>query len=174
MNPEQARFMFHTLLPQLENEQKTTSKVLAAIPDGKGDYKPAPDSRSAGELGWHIAVTDVWFLNSLADGAFGPSDESKKPAGLEGGAALAAWYDKNYAAALERVRGVSDAQLTQQLDFYGVFNLPAVAYLGFLLNHSIHHRGQLSVYLRPMGAKVPNIYGGSFDEPFQVAADAAN
>jgi uncharacterized damage-inducible protein DinB len=48
---------------------------------------------------------------------------------------------------------------------FGMFNLPAVMYLQFMLNHSIHHRGQLSAYLRPMGAKVPSIYGGSFDEP---------
>jgi uncharacterized damage-inducible protein DinB len=53
-----------------------------------------------------------------------------------------------------------------------VFNLPAVAYLGFLNNHSIHHRGQLAAYLRPMGSKVPNIYGGSFDEPMQMPAGA--
>ena len=59
--------------------------------------------------------------------------------------------------------------------FFGVFNLPAVFYLGFLNNHSIHHRGELATYLRPMGSKVPSIYGGSFDEPFRppVAKSAA-
>ena len=49
----------------------------------------------------------------------------------------------------------------------GAFNFPAVIYLSFLIRHQVHHRGQLSVYLRPMGAKVPAIYGGSFDEPWQ-------
>jgi uncharacterized damage-inducible protein DinB len=49
-----------------------------------------------------------------------------------------------------------------------VFNLPAAFYLGFLNNHSIHHRGELATYLRPMGSKVPQIYGGSYDEPFQM------
>ena len=53
----------------------------------------------------------------------------------------------------------------------GVFNLPAALYLGFLNNHSIHHRGELATYLRPMGSKVPAIYGGSFDEPFQAAGN---
>ena len=48
-----------------------------------------------------------------------------------------------------------------------MFNNSAVTYLPFMLNHSIHHRGQLSAYLRPMGGKVPNIYGGSYDEPMQ-------
>jgi uncharacterized damage-inducible protein DinB len=55
-----------------------------------------------------------------------------------------------------------------------VFNLPAVLYLGFLNNHTIHHRGELSTYLRPMGSKVPSIYGGSYDEPFQAPAAAVN
>jgi uncharacterized damage-inducible protein DinB len=53
-----------------------------------------------------------------------------------------------------------------------MFNLPAVMYLQFMLNHSIHHRGQLSSYLRPMGAKVPSIYGGSFDEPMEHPSES--
>ena len=58
----------------------------------------------------------------------------------------------------------------KNIDFFGVFNFPAVMYLTFLNNHMIHHRGQLSTYLRAMGGKVPSIYGGSADEPFQAAA----
>lgn len=54
-------------------------------------------------------------------------------------------------------------QLSKILDFRGMFQLPAVVYLQFLLSHSIHHRGQLSMYLRPAGAKVPAIYGESYD-----------
>jgi uncharacterized damage-inducible protein DinB len=68
---------------------------------------------------------------------------------------------------------MSPAQLTAPIDFLGVLNLPAVFYLGFLSNHSIHHRGQLATYLRPMGAKCPSIYGRSYDEPFQPAGRAA-
>jgi uncharacterized damage-inducible protein DinB len=60
-------------------------------------------------------------------------------------------------------------QLLTPVEFFGVFNLPAALYLGFLNNHSIHHRGELATYLRPMGSKVPSIYGGSYDEPFVPA-----
>ena len=60
------------------------------------------------------------------------------------------------------------AQLLTPVDFLGVFNMPAAFYLAFLNNHSIHHRGELATYLRPMGAKVPSIYGGSYDEPFKM------
>jgi uncharacterized damage-inducible protein DinB len=50
------------------------------------------------------------------------------------------------------------------VDFWSIFQLPAVVYLQFAINHSVHHRGQLTIYLRPMGAKVPSIYGESFDD----------
>jgi uncharacterized damage-inducible protein DinB len=67
-----------------------------------------------------------------------------------------------------RVAKMTPEQLMTPINFYNVFNLPAVLYLGFLINHSIHHRGELATYLRPMGSKVPSIYGGSYDEPFQA------
>jgi uncharacterized damage-inducible protein DinB len=54
------------------------------------------------------------------------------------------------------------------VDFMGAFNFPAVVYLSFLNNHSIHHRGELATYLRPIGSKVPSIYGGSYDEPMKM------
>jgi uncharacterized damage-inducible protein DinB len=62
---------------------------------------------------------------------------------------------------------LTPAQLLTPIEFFGVFNLPAAFYLQFLNNHSIHHRGELATYLRPMGSKVPQIYGGSYDQPFQ-------
>ena len=63
----------------------------------------------------------------------------------------------------EELTKLSSEQLLKIIDFRGMFQLPAVTYLNFLLHHSIHHRGQLSMYLRPMGAKVPSIYGESYD-----------
>jgi uncharacterized damage-inducible protein DinB len=72
-----------------------------------------------------------------------------------------------------RVHTLSAEQLLTPVDFLGAFNMPAVFYLGFLNNHCIHHRGALATYLRPMGSKVPSIYGGSFDQPFQPAQSNA-
>jgi uncharacterized damage-inducible protein DinB len=77
------------------------------------------------------------------------------------------------ARAVDRIRALKAEQLATPIDFFGAFNLPAAFYLGFLNNHSIHHRGQLAVYLRPMGAKCPSIYGGSYDEPW-VPAEASS
>jgi uncharacterized damage-inducible protein DinB len=67
------------------------------------------------------------------------------------------------AEVLPRLRQMSPEQLTRVLDFRGMFQMPAVNFFQTTLMHSIHHRGQLTVYLRPMGAKVPAIYGESYD-----------
>jgi uncharacterized damage-inducible protein DinB len=100
--------------------------------------------------------------------------EGEATSGPQTSADLAEWYEKEFTRAVDRVRELTPEQLLKPIDFYGVFNLPAVMYLGFLTNHSIHHRGQLSSYLRPMGAKCPNIYGGSYDEPWQGQETASS
>ncbi len=64
---------------------------------------------------------------------------------------------------LQKLKALTPEQLTNMVDFRGLFQLPAVMYLEFASNHSIHHRGQLSAYLRAMGSKVPAIYGDSYD-----------
>jgi uncharacterized damage-inducible protein DinB len=61
------------------------------------------------------------------------------------------------------LESLSSEHLIKVIDFRGVFQMPAVRFLGVLLHHTIHHRGQLTVYLRPMGAKVPALYGESYD-----------
>src|SRR5207245_10146343 len=76
---------------------------------------------------------------------------------------LTGWYIHNFDLHFEKLTKLSREQLLKIVDFRGLFQLPAVMYLNLLLHHSIHHRGQLSMYLRPMGAKVPAIYGESYD-----------
>ena len=160
------------MLQGLANEVQTTKKVLSAIPEGKKDFRPDPNARTAWELAWHLANTDVQFLDGIAGGQFtmeSPDDEHKPRTVTE----LVTWYDENMARATERVRKLSPEQLMKPIEFFGVFNLPAAFYMGFLNNHSIHHRGQLAAYLRPMGSKCPSIYGGSYDEPWQ-GGEASN
>jgi len=157
------------MLDGLAREVETTKKVLAAVPDGKKDYRPDANARTAWELAWHIANTDVQFMDGIADMKFNMANpsEADKPKTI---AEIVDWYDKNMKRGADRVRAMSAEQLLTPVGFFGVFNLPAAFYLGFLNNHSIHHRGELATYLRPMGSKVPSIYGGSYDEPFQAAA----
>ncbi len=159
------------MLDGIARETETTKRVLAAVPDDKADYRPDPHARTARELAKHIATVDVQFLDGIADMSF---DKGEADVTLNTSAETVAWYDENMKRGISRVQQMTAEQLMTPVNFMNVFNLPAVFYLGFLNNHSIHHRGELAVYLRPMGSKCPSIYGGSYDEPFQVPEPAAS
>ena len=154
------------MLDGVLRELEITKKVLAAIPDSKSDYRPDPNARSAWELAWHLANTDVQFLDGIADLNFSMDTPENKPKTI---AELTEWYEANIKRGAARVAALSPQQLLTPVNFLGAFNFPAVVYLAFLNNHSIHHRGALATYLRPMGSKVPSIYGGSYDEPLEMA-----
>ena len=157
------------MLDGIAREAEITKKVIAAVPDAKSDYRPDPNARTARELAWHLANTDIQFLDGIADLNFAMESPENKP---QTSSEVVAWYDENVKRGISRVQTMTAEQLMTPVEFFGVFNLPAVLYLGFLNNHSIHHRGELATYLRPMGSKVPSIYGGSYDEPFVPAAPA--
>ena len=169
MTPEFALGYRAMMLDGIVREAECTKRVIAAVPDAASGYKPDPNARTAKELAWHIANTDIQFLDGIADLNFGMENPEQKP---ETSAEVVAWYDENIKRGVARVQAMTAEQLLTPVGFFGVFNLPAVLYLGFLNNHSIHHRGELTTYLRPMGSKVPSIYGGSYDEPFVPAQPA--
>jgi uncharacterized damage-inducible protein DinB len=170
LTPEFALGLRAVMLDGFKREAKTTMRVIAAVPDAKSTYKPDPNARSGWELAWHLANTDIQFLDGIADLKFTMgTPRADKPTDIAG---VVAWYDRNLQRSLGRVEAMSAEQLLTPVNFAGVFNMPAVFYLGFLNNHSIHHRGELATYLRPMGSKVPAIYGGSYDEPFVPPASA--
>jgi len=172
MTPEFALGYRALMLDGVLREAECTKRVIGAVPDAKADYRPDPNARTAKELMWHLANTDVQFLDGIADLNFGMESPEQKP---QTAAEIVGWYDENLKRGVARVQAMTPEQLLTPVGFFGVFNLPAVLYLGFLNNHSIHHRGELATYLRPMGSKVPSIYGGSYDEPFvpPVPAEAA-
>jgi uncharacterized damage-inducible protein DinB len=172
MQPDQAMSALQMLLPSYESEIRATRRVIGAIPEDQKEYKPHEKNMSAVELAWHITSTEVWFLSGIADGKFDNEADWNRPASVDSVEKILAWYDENRAKQIDRVKALSPEQLAKPVDFFGIANDSAVTYLTFCANHTIHHRGQLSVYLRPMGAKVPSIYGGSADEPFQAAAQA--
>jgi uncharacterized damage-inducible protein DinB len=151
----------------IAREMETTKKVLAAIPETRSrEYRPDPKARTAFELAWHLVSTEVQMLDEIADAKFNMEPRFQEPKTLS---EMLAWYESNLPRALARVRALNDQQLSKPVDFYGAFNYPAVFYLNFVASHSIHHRGQLATYLRPMGSKVPSIYGGSADEEWKAA-----
>jgi uncharacterized damage-inducible protein DinB len=164
LSPEFAAGLREIMLLGLAREMGVTKKVLAAIPEGKRDYQPEPIARTAWDLAWHLASCDVQMTDEIADHKFELEPRFKEePKNV---AALVEWYDSNLQRAMGRVRAMTPEQLCTPVDFLGAFNMPVVFYLTFVNNHSIHHRGQLATYLRPMGSKVPSIYGGSADEPW--------
>jgi len=172
MTPEQATFLLNEIyLPQIHNEHKTTKRVIEAVPADKCDWTPAEDSMRAFELAAHIAGSEIFFINGVLNGAFDPA-QGKPPESAKTPAALAEWHDQKFKEAATKLTGLTGDELLRSIDFRGVFNFPAIVYIGLMCNHSVHHRGQLSTYLRPMGAKVPRIYGGSKDEPMQMPAQA--
>ena len=168
MKPEQAKAVAETVGQQLQHEWMTTYKVLSSIPNGNRDYKPEPNSRSAWELGVHMATADIWFLDGVLNKTFGQPNEAPPAPDTAG---VADWYKKEFPKRLERVLALDGSHLSQIIDFFGM-KMPAAQILLFTLVHMVHHRGQLSGYLRPMGGKVPSIYGGSFDEQWQPPAEA--
>ena len=171
MTHEQAEFLLNAIyMPQIQNEHKTTRRVIEAVPAGHSAWKPDPKSMSAMELAWHIASSECFFLNGVANGQFGSG--GPMPESIKTPADVVKWYDENFPKASAGVAALKGEALTRMIDFHGVFNLPAIAYVGLMSSHSIHHRGQLSSYLRPMGSKVPKIYGGSADEPMELPARA--
>ena len=172
MTAENATFMLHGLyLPALKNETQLTKKVIEAVPADKADYRPDPVSKTANELLRHIAASDVRFADTVINGKF--ETGAVLPPELKTPAEIAAWYEKSMAERIEALSKLSSEQLMKVVDFRGMFQRPAVAFLMIGAHHSIHHRGQLSSYLRCMGAKVPSIYGESYDsEQSRKAAQA--
>lgn len=163
MQPEQAHFLLHgAFLPSLQGEHRVTKSVIAAMPADQGDYKPNAYSRPAMELAWHIVATEKRFLGAIGSGAFDLAP-FPKPEEIKNSQDLAAWYGEHFPQWLEPLSNLTGEQLVKIIDFRGVFQLPAVMYCGFTLHHTVHHRGQLSVYIRPMGGKVPAMYGESYD-----------
>lgn len=169
MQAQEARFLLNFMLPQLKQESATTRKVLAAVPADKGDYRPHPASKSALELAWHLASSDYWFLDGIIQGRF-RTEGGEMPGEIRTPADVVSWYEQNVPPLMERLTTLSDDELLRTIPFFGMGEWPAVSYLLFQLVHAVHHRGQLSAYLRPMGGKVPSIYGGSADEPAQRPA----
>jgi uncharacterized damage-inducible protein DinB len=161
-SPEHAIFLLGVTLPTLKKEQVTTKKVIEAIPLDAGDYRPEPAARSALELAWHIAAAEHRFLAGIAAGAFDftPNHRSES---VRTSADIAKWYEESFAKNVAGIEAMTGTELAKEIDFRGMFQAPAVMFLTVSSNHSIHHRGQLCVYLRPMGGKVPAIYGESYD-----------
>ncbi|MGA3125322.1 MAG: DinB family protein [Candidatus Korobacteraceae bacterium] len=159
--PEFAVLFRDFMVERIRDEHACTGRVFAELHDG--DWRPDPKARSARELAWHLAHSERWFLASLAKLSFEGGGDGPLPATL---AEIVNFYDSGFEEELTLIGALTGEQLLQSADFFGM-SLPVYTLLNFAHIHTIHHRAQLSTYLRPLGGKVPDIYGGSADTPWQ-------
>lgn len=148
-----------------QGEMPATVRVLSAVNDENRDYKPHEKNRTAWELATHIATADIWFIECIAQGKFDFDPEKAKQAEAQFSSVsdVVAFYEKTFPASLAKLRDLPGEALAEDVDFFGMMKMPRAQWIGFANNHCVHHRGQLSAYLRPMGCKVPDIYGPSGD-----------
>lgn len=142
-----------------EDESRTTRKVLARIPEGS-DYRPDPKSRTASEIAWQIVCEEKMIMDALESG----TAEWKPPPGPATIKELLEVYDTQSADIIRRWKALPAAKWEGTLEFFGG-QRPASPMAWSFLFDIVHHRGQITTYLRPMGSTVPQVYGPSGDEP---------
>ena len=142
-----------------EKESATTSKVLARIPEGS-DYRPDPKSRTAREIAWQIICEEKMIIEALETGTVEWAPPPP-PATMK---EVCDTYDRQSAETVRRWKSLPAARWDGALEFFGRPR-PASAMAWSFLFDIVHHRGQITTYLRPMGSTVPQVYGPSGDEP---------
>ena len=140
-------------------ESKTTRKVLERIPEGS-KYKPDPKSRTAQEIAWQIVCEEKMIIEALESGKveWAPAP---MPAKMKD---VVEAYDEQSAEVIRRWKALPADRWDGTLEFFGN-NRPASPMAWSFLFDIVHHRGQITTYLRPMGSTVPQVYGPSADEP---------
>lgn len=147
-----------------DREAPATRKVMSRIPEDKSDYKPEPKSRTAREIAWVIVMEEQVLADGLEKGTIEWKD-FPLPASM---AEVMAAYDRNHDEIAKRLHALNSADWEKEFRFvYGDYEISRGTGYHFaweFLFDTVHHRGQLSTYLRPMGSTVPSIYGPSADE----------
>lgn len=157
------------LLPEFDREMGVTRRLLERVPEGQFAWKPHDKSMTLGRLVEHLAQLPEWATLTIAQNGIemGPPPPDHQPPATR--AAVLDLFDRNVAKARTTLNGRLDAELTAPwtLKAQGkeVFTMPkALVLRSFVFNHLVHHRGQLTVYLRMHDVPIPSIYGPSGDE----------
>ena len=163
-----------SILPEFDHETATTRTLLERVPSEKAEWQPHVKSMSLGKLAMHIANLPNWATITLERTEFdtNPPDGPRvtTPA-YESAARLLQIYDANVSAARALLARTTDGEFMVQWTLKSggktMFSMPRIAvFRSFVLNHAVHHRGQLSVYLRLLDVPLPNIYGPTADTQF--------
>ncbi|KAA0254231.1 DUF664 domain-containing protein [Acidobacteria bacterium ACD] len=160
------------ILMEFDRECATTRKMLERIPDEKLEFRPHAKSMTLGHLATHLATIPAWIAASVLDEGFDLAAPMDRPEAPERAAEVVAAFDASVKGAKEALAKLDDALAmgtwTLRKGDLTLMSVPRIAFVrSILLSHSIHHRGQLSVYLRLLDVPLPMVYGPSADEnPF--------
>ena len=157
------------LLPEFDHEMAVTRKVLERVNDAQFGWQPHERSMTLGRLATHVAEIPQWGHTILTQPEFNMVDGEYKPTTVATTAEVLELFDGQVKAIRDLLAARTDAELVGTWTFkqngLELFGMPrTAAWRSWVMNHLIHHRGQLSVYLRQTGSKVPGIYGPSADE----------
>ncbi len=159
------------LLPEYDHEMATARRLLTRVPEADLAWKPHDKSMGLGQLAAHIATLPVWCSMVIAQPQFdfAASTEDWRPQTPASVAEVLHRFDAAVGAGRSALSEASDAEMlapwTLRQGAHEIFTMPRVSTIrSFVLNHLIHHRGQLSVYLRLRDVPVPSIYGPTADE----------
>jgi len=161
-----------SLLPEFNEEMANTRKVLERVPTEKWNWKPHEKSGTLGWLAAHIGTIPGWYTMTLQTESldYAPVDGPQyEPPKIENTQQLLSTFDKELAGAREALTKASDADFAKNWTLLAggkeIFTMPRTSCLrGMVMNHMIHHRAQLTVYLRLLNLPVPGLYGPSADE----------
>jgi uncharacterized damage-inducible protein DinB len=158
------------LLGEFDMEMAQTRRMLDRLPEDKMDWTPDPKSMPMGRLAAHVAEMPGWAALTLSTDQLDFATGAYQPANATTRAEAIAILDKNASAARAAIAAASDADFmkpwTLRAGDQVFFTMPKIAVIrGMVMNHTIHHRGQLTVYYRMTGVPVPGLYGPSADEP---------
>jgi len=161
--------MVDALLPEFDHEMAVTRKVLERVDSAQFGWKPHDKSMSLGRLATHVAEIPQWGHTILTQTEFNMVDGEYKPTAAATTAEVLELFDGQVKTIRAVLAARTDAEFMSTWTFkqngQELFGMPrAAAWRSWVMSHLIHHRGQLSVYLRQTGAKVPGIYGPSADE----------
>jgi uncharacterized damage-inducible protein DinB len=160
--------MIDALVPEFDHEMTLTRKLLERVPEGKLAWKPHEKSMSLGELATHLANLPRWGDITLNQSEIDLAGTPPNPVAASRAELLGA-FDALVATTRAALVGKSDAEMmapwTLKREGHAVFSMPkAAVWRSFVLSHIVHHRGQLTVYLRMHDVALPSIYGPSADE----------
>lgn len=148
-----------------EKEATATRKVISRIPEDKSNYRADPKARTAREIAWLMVREEIVLAEGLERGVL-EWEEGPPPAMVK---EILDTYDGHHDKLTQRLKALPASQWTKDMPFTWqgkeVFRCSGHEHAWITLFDQIHHRGQLSTYLRPMGSTVPSIYGPSADEP---------